>query len=52
MPHFALSELLIVVVGLWAARRLYGAGRGAAALDLVIVARWRVVAPFVPVVFA
>lgn len=36
MPHFALSELLIVVVGLWAARRLYGAGRGAAALALLL----------------
>ena len=36
MPHFALSELLIVVVGLWAARRLYGAGRGAAALGILL----------------
>ena len=36
MPHFALSELLIVVVGLWAARRLYGAGRGAASLALIL----------------
>ncbi|MCH1486367.1 MAG: hypothetical protein L7V29_02395 [Alphaproteobacteria bacterium] len=36
MSHFALSELLIVVVGLWAARRLYGAGRGAAALALIL----------------
>ena len=34
MTHFALSELLIVVVGLWAARRLYGAQRSAAALAL------------------
>ena len=36
MTHFALSELLIVVVGLWAARRLYGAQRSAAALALVL----------------
>ena len=36
MTHFALSELLIVVIGLWAARRLYGAGRAAAALGLIL----------------